>query len=179
MPDVPTIHIRRATIADAAVIARHRADMFADMGDLPDTLRARLETASTRALAGALHTGDYVGWLCEDTSTPERRLVAGGGVLLRARLPGPRTIAGTSQLLTGREAIVYNMFTEREWRRRGLARRIMDEILAWARSTADVDSLVLHASDEGRPLYASLGFVATNEMRFNAPLSRDDAGAQD
>jgi hypothetical protein len=27
-------------------------------------------------------------------------------------------------------------------------------------------SVVLHASDEGRPLYETLGFVPTNEMRL-------------
>jgi len=41
----------------------------------------------------------------------------------------------------------------------------MKEIIAWASKTG-IDSLVLHASDEGRPLYETLGFIATTEMRF-------------
>ena len=162
------VTLRRAHEADAATIARHRADMFSDMGDLPEALRADLEDATRRRLTDALRSGEYVGWLVE-TDDAERAVVAGGGVLVRARLPRPGTVAGVPRVLVGREAIVYNMFTERAWRRRGLARRLMEEIVAWARAS-DVDGLVLHASDEGRPLYASLGFVDTNEMRFAATL---------
>ena len=33
-----------------------------------------------------------------------------------------------------------------------------------------VQRLVLHASDEGRPLYEAIGFAATNEMRYTGPL---------
>jgi hypothetical protein len=35
-----------------------------------------------------------------------------------------------------------------------------------------VARLVLHASDDGRALYESLGFVATNEMRYAGALAK-------
>jgi hypothetical protein len=41
-----------------------------------------------------------------------------------------------------------------------------DEVIADAQATG-LASLVLHASDAGRPLYERLGFVATNEMRLD------------
>lgn len=41
----------------------------------------------------------------------------------------------------------------------------MRHILDWARQER-LDRLVLHASDDGRPLYERLGFAATNEMRY-------------
>jgi len=41
----------------------------------------------------------------------------------------------------------------------------MEQIIAWARAER-LDRLVLHASDEGRGLYAKMGFIQTNEMRF-------------
>jgi GNAT superfamily N-acetyltransferase len=160
--------VRRAHEGDSATIARHRADMFSDMGQLPAHLRGELEDATRRLLSDALRTGEYVGWLVE-TTDGTATIVAGGGVLLRARLPGLGATTSGPCVLTGREGIVYNMFTERGWRRRGFARRLMKEILAWAPSS-DVSSLVLHASDQGRPLYASLGFVGTSEMRYARPL---------
>lgn len=58
-----------------------------------------------------------------------------------------------------------NMFTEPGHRRKGLARQLVGEILAWARARG-LRTLILHASDEGRPLYTSLGFEPTNEMRL-------------
>ena len=50
-----------------------------------------------------------------------------------------------------------------------MARRLMTEILSWARAVR-LESLVLHAATDGRPLYEQLGFVATNEMRFTGDL---------
>jgi len=56
------------------------------------------------------------------------------------------------------------MYTEPEHRRRGLARRLMEAMIGWCREEGYA-SLFLHASDEGRALYAALGFSPTNEMR--------------
>jgi GNAT superfamily N-acetyltransferase len=64
---------------------------------------------------------------------------------------------------------VLNVFTEPEWRKRGAARLVMEEILRWAREEK-LDRLVLHASDEARSLYEQMGFIATNEMRFGEEL---------
>jgi len=44
--------------------------------------------------------------------------------------------------------------------------KIIERIIDWTREQG-IDSLVLHASDEGRALYERLGFIATTEMRFN------------
>ena len=42
----------------------------------------------------------------------------------------------------------------------------MRHVLAWTRDEG-ITSVVLHASDAGRPLYEDLGFVATNEMQYS------------
>ena len=41
----------------------------------------------------------------------------------------------------------------------------MEHLLAWCRGEG-IEVVELHASDEGRPLYESLGFIQTNEMRL-------------
>jgi len=65
----------------------------------------------------------------------------------------------------GPQALVMNVFTERAWRRRGVGEALMREVLRWCRANG-VDSVVLHASEDGRPLYWNLGFTPTNEMRY-------------
>ena len=57
------------------------------------------------------------------------------------------------------------MYTEPAVRRHGIAKRLMDEMIEWCRKEG-FGSVSLHASEYGRPLYASLGFQATNEMRL-------------
>ena len=146
--------LRLATAADAAVIAHHRVAMFRDMGVLADADAAALERGSRRALADALSDGSYRGWLVE----ADGRIVAGGGVVLRPLLPRPGHPAG------GCEAYVLNVYTAPTHRRLGLARRLMAQILTWC-DDSGVSRVSLHASDDGRPLYATIGFAPTNEMR--------------
>jgi GNAT superfamily N-acetyltransferase len=51
-------------------------------------------------------------------------------------------------------------------RRRGIARALMNEVLEYCRAQG-FRSVYVHASDAGRPLYESLGFIPTNEMRLD------------
>ena len=60
---------------------------------------------------------------------------------------------------------VVNVYVERAWRRRGLARKLMGLMIEWTRKEC-YPHLLLHASHDGRPLYESMGFAATNEMRL-------------
>jgi predicted GNAT family acetyltransferase len=63
------------------------------------------------------------------------------------------------------QAVLLNVYTQPAWRRRGIAERLVREVLAWA-AARGVSSVVLHASAAGRRLYERLGFAATNEMIF-------------
>src|SRR5437879_13759136 len=75
--------IRLATVADAPALARHRAEMFRDMGDLPDELYDPLVDAARRALDACLRTGEYVGWVVCPADHPDE-IVAGAGKIGRA-----------------------------------------------------------------------------------------------
>jgi 2-iminobutanoate/2-iminopropanoate deaminase len=151
--------VRRADARDAATIARHRAAMFRDMGDLSADDFDVLCKASEDWLAPRLASGEYIGWLVEQSGV----VVAGGGVLLREMWPVPGCCRA------GRWAHVGNVYTEHSHRRRGLARSLMDAILLWCRANA-IDHITLAASDEGRPLYELLGFEADG-MAMKLPHS--------
>lgn len=77
----------------------------------------------------------------------------------------PRPDTGGRELVGGPQGLILNVYTEPAWRRRGLAVLLMQRVLDWAAANG-VKSLVLHASNDGRPLYEKLGFTATNEMRY-------------
>jgi GNAT superfamily N-acetyltransferase len=157
--------IRLATRGDLDIISEHRAQMFSDMGELPAELFESFRAQSKEALHRMFERDQYIGWLASPHDRPEK-IVAGAGVQLREVPPHPQPDAnGKIDIVSGRQAIIQNVYTEPDWRRRGLALQLMKEIIAWARKTG-IDSLVLHASDEGRPLYERLGFIATTEMRF-------------
>ena len=160
--------IRRADVEDAAVIARHRARMFQDMGELSRETFDDFLAASQAWTERALASGEYIGWLAAPQTEPAV-IVAGAGVQRRQVPPHPCRPSRDGVFAKGRHAIVLNVFTEPEWRNRGVAEVLMEEIIRWAREEK-LDRLVLHASAQARSLYERTGFVATNEMRFGDAL---------
>ena len=155
--------IRRATAADAGVLARHRAEMFRDMGELPASMYDTLIDAARAYLTQAVTDGRYVGWVAE-LDAGSREIIGGAGLQLRELLPRPDV--ARERLVRGPQGLIVNVYTERAWRRKGVADALMRELLQWCRENG-IESVVLHASDDGRPLYEKLGFRPTNEMRYD------------
>jgi len=160
--------VRRATLDDVATLARHRAEMFRDIHGIADNQYDAMAETSRRYFESALPDGEYLAWLAEPESSPGT-IAGGAGMQLRRALPGISHRAGVAEVTTGPQGLVLNVFTERAWRRRGVARLLMEHVIAGARM-AGASTLVLHASSEGRPLYEALDFSATNEMRYTGEL---------
>ena len=149
------ITIREAAAAESAIILHQRRSMFRDMGEGTVEELDRMVATASPWLARALADGSYRHWLALDGSA---RVIGGGGVLLS---PWP---ANPKDPCTER-ALILNVYTEPEFRKRGIARQIVVTILNWAQRRG-LKTINLHASDEGRFLYEKLGFEATNEMRL-------------
>ena len=161
-----SVTIRRATIEDIPIIARHRVAMFHDMGQLSDALKPDMERTTLALLPRTRPPGESVGWLAVPERAPPT-VGAGAGAQLWSVQPYLRRSAGgASSVGDGRQALVVNVYTEPGYRRCGIARRLMREIIDWAQAEG-IARVNLHASDAGRPLYESLGFTPTNEMRMN------------
>jgi GNAT superfamily N-acetyltransferase len=149
------ITIREALPSDSAIILHHRRSMFRDMGEGTVEELDRMVEVARPWLERALAEGWYRHWMALDDSG---RVAGGGGVLLS---PWP---ANPKDPCTER-AVILNVFTEPEFRKRGIARQIILTILDWVKEK-DFRAVNLHASLEGRRLYEKLGFEATNEMRL-------------
>jgi len=163
MPERPGFRLRPATPNDAPLLAKHRVEMFRDMGRIPDeATAAELRAAAEPMIGEWVAAGTYVGWLAEPLTRPGL-VVGGAGIQLRPMLPRPDP--NRPGILSGPEAYVLNVFVERAWRRRGVAALLMDQVMSYAKERR-LRVVTLHASDEGRPLYERLGFASTNEMRL-------------
>ena len=162
-------HVRLATPADADLIGSHRARMFRDMGDVPPHLFDKFYSMSCDRLREQLTSGEYVGWLASPSDSLDQ-IIGGAGVQLRRVMPHPLTSPdGEPGIAEGRHAIIVNVFTEPEFRRRGVAALLMQHVIDWSRQVR-LDRLVLHASDDGRALYQQFGFVPTTEMEFSGTI---------
>jgi len=146
------IAIREASLEDIPHILRHRRRMFEDMGQAgSDAITATFETF----LRDAMPRGRYRGWLAV---TDDGRVAAGAGVAIV-------DWSGSPADPQPRRGWIQNVYTEPEFRRQGLARRLMETTISWCRE-AGFAHISLHASVYGRPLYEELGFTPTNEMRL-------------
>ena len=153
--DKTGITIREASEAYLETILHHRRSMFRDMAEGTVEELDRMVEVARPWLAKALGDGSYRHWLALDSAG---RVAGGGGVLLS---PWP---ANPFDPCVER-AVILNVYTELEFRRRGIARLVMETILAWIRGYG-LKSVNLHSSAEGRALYEKLGFTPTNEMRL-------------
>jgi GNAT superfamily N-acetyltransferase len=148
-------HIRSASLHDLHHLVHHRRAMFEDMGHSDTAVLDRVDQTSQEYFSEALRLGTYKAWLVE---TSEARVVSGGGIVI-ADWPG---YPGES---LAKRVWILNMYTEPDVRRLGLAKRLLQTILDWCRNEG-FRTVSLHASPAGRPLYESLGFQPTNEMRL-------------
>jgi GNAT superfamily N-acetyltransferase len=151
--------VRRATLADADVLVQQRIAMFTDMQVPLDA--AALDPAFRAWLAQTMTAGTYRAWLAE---TAGGEVAGGGGITIIPWPPGP-------QYAGDRLAFVYNVYTERPHRRRGLARLIMDTIHDWCRAEG-ITSVALNASRDGKPLYESMGYTESPSPMMFLPIVR-------
>jgi GNAT superfamily N-acetyltransferase len=149
------LQLRHALPGDLEEILRHRCGMFHDMGFTdPSTLNAVAENSRAFIRRG-LREGWYRGWF----AIAGDRVAAGAGLLITDWVAHPLSPED------GRRAYILNVYTYPEFRRRGLAKQLMQEIITACRDEG-FRTIWLHASEYGRPIYSSLGFEPTNEMKL-------------
>jgi GNAT superfamily N-acetyltransferase len=147
--------VRRADVTDIDMLVAQRHAMFRDVHHSEEAL---LNSMSANFRAWALqhmNAGDYLAWLAEARDGT----IAAGAALWMMDWP-PHVIGKSS-----RRGNIVNVYTRDKFRRLGLARQMMETVLAWCRENG-VDIVILHASPFGRGLYESMGFKPTNEMRL-------------
>jgi GNAT superfamily N-acetyltransferase len=157
-----SFEIRLATPADARLLATQRVGMFRDMARTTREIEPSLFESCADYLAKALQSGEYVGWVAQLTPSPHTP-IGGAGVQFRPLVP--RTDPDGKSVLIGREGLILNVYVDPAHRRQGVARVLTETIIRWAPG-AGIVRLVLHASPDGKSLYESLGFLASNEMIF-------------
>jgi GNAT superfamily N-acetyltransferase len=137
--------LRRAGVTDAADLTRLRALMIRAMGNDPTVpgWAAACEQAFARRLA---EPDRFAAWVVEVDGRP----VSSGVGWLEEHLPAPGAF-------DGRRGHIASMSTEPGAQRQGHARSVLGALMAWF-AELEVPRIDLRATQDGRPLYESLGF---------------------
>jgi GNAT superfamily N-acetyltransferase len=147
--------IRQATIDEAAIVGDHRRAMFSDMRSGDDAALDAMSAKFLPWLLPRMESGEYLAWFAV---AADGSVAAGLGLWL---MDWPPHMIGPGS----RRGNILNVYTEPAHRRQGLARALMLTALDWCRANG-IRSVILHASNDGRAIYESLGFKPTNEMRL-------------
>jgi GNAT superfamily N-acetyltransferase len=145
--------LRSATLDDVEHLLHQRYAMFLEMGFSQDDVRPAVAAARTY-LTHALPAGSCHAWL----ALHEQQII-GGGFLVINDWPGVPGCVGPQY------PWILNVYVEPEFRRRGVARLLMNQMIEYCRN-AGFPFVALHPSADGKPLYEKLGFVPTDEMRL-------------
>ncbi len=138
--------IRPAVAADIPALVELRLGMFESMGHSDPADLIRLRRQSIKYMHEKIPTGEYLSWVADVNG----QAVASGGLVIRS---APPTIHNPS----GLEGYVISVFTAPEWRKQGMARGIMNTIIDYLRKNG-IAKVTLRTTEQGRPLYTSLGF---------------------
>ncbi len=144
------MEIVRATYDDRNWILRHRVEMFRDMGK-PDDELLETERLTKEDLYRGLDERTLYYLIKEESA-----IVGGCGVSICHILPSNNNPSGDI-------AYIFNMYIEKDYRRRGLALSLMDHIRKECKERG-VFRLYLHASEQGRGVYEKAGFTTTEKF---------------
>ena len=140
---------------DVNLLAEHRKKMWLDIHPEYEKDVRATEKRTKRWIGRQLSKGSLIGLV---VSTADGEAVGSGCIWLREEQPRP-----TSMRLV--VPYLMSMYTEKRFRRQGVATLIVKGALDWCREK-NYDRVILHASKEGRTVYEDLGFELSNEMKF-------------
>ena len=147
--------LRDAGVPDVDLLVRHRREMWKDVGMRKKQALDEADRVYRKWVKSGFRNGSLLGWIVET----KKGVVAGSGCMwLRPVLPRPNLKAQIQPYL-------LSMYTERSFRRKGVASMVMREAIKWCRRNRH-SRLALHASPHGRKLYRKQGFARTWEMRL-------------
>lgn len=149
---------RMATLDDLDLLTETRIEVLRAANQLSvDTDMTEVKEQSYRYYRTAMKNDTHCACLVFDGE----RFVGAGGISYFQVMP-------TYHNPTGRKGYIMNMYTRPEWRRKGIATKVLDLLIENARGRG-ITAISLEATEMGRPLYEKYGFVCMkSEMELPA-----------
>ena len=144
--------IRNANIGDIDILVKFRKQQLIDEGIAPEN---NVDERFKDYFTNAISKNSIICFLAIEDGNP----VATCGLYFYQLPP--------SYFSTGRIANIINVYTIKEYRRKGIASMLLKKVIDEAKSL-NYSDIRLHASADGRPVYEKFGFVdATGFMQLS------------
>ena len=143
---------RRAGSHDRELLTRLRLKVLRAANGLEEDVDlSRTELESRRYYETCFLEDSHAAWLVFDGE----EVVGTGAVSFYQVMP-------TYHNPSGKKAYIMNMYTRPDYRRRGIAYRVLELLTAEA-EMRQIDAVTLEATAAGRPLYEAFGFTAMRD----------------
>jgi ribosomal protein S18 acetylase RimI-like enzyme len=145
-----SMHIRQITSQDAAAYRNLRLE---GLRNHPEAFSESVEEFAARAV------GDIAAMIGDNPASPDGFIL--GAFDDKDRLVGVVSLARESFLKERHKAILWGMHVSADYRRRGIGRRLVEELVTRARDYGDIEQIILNAATRNTPavrFYESLGF---------------------
>ncbi len=151
------INIREIHPHEDALIAKHFYHLWLD-NDVPDALiKPGWSDITTEFIDRARRELSFKAWAIEIDGVA----IGSTGCQLFAGLY-PNGLAEEYR----KYGYIWGVYVEAPFRRRGFGKQLTTMAIDYLKSIG-CTRVILHASPSGQPLYSSLGFVTSNEMRLD------------
>jgi GNAT superfamily N-acetyltransferase len=150
--DRESVTVRRATPADAPLLAEHRAAVWIETDTWTSAQLQPQLPVWRDFFERCMRDESYAAYIAENDGA----VIGSGGLLVYLVVPRP----GNGSDRAGR---VQSVYVAPHARRRGVAREIVRHIITLAREKR-LASLVLRPTEASRSLYAEFGFQAADEL---------------
>ncbi len=151
-----TITYRAATLDDAEALAHLRYEMEIERHPGEASLdRGTFLAAHCEVTRDGMARDDMRAWVAEADSVPV------ACVILLAWRMHPNYSEPHR-----RRGLVTGVYTQPAYRRQGIGRHLMEQLVAYARERG-ISRLILWASEMGGPMYEQVGFTQSRAMELN------------
>lgn len=152
---------KKATIKDIDVLTRTRIIVLRAANNLSaDTNMSEVQKQSYEYYLKALKNNTHIAYLVFN----ENSIVGSGGISFFQVMP-------TYHNPSGYKAYIMNMYTHPDYRRRGIAYKMLDILVNEAKSKG-INAISLETTEMGRPVYEKYRFVQMkNEMELVYDIS--------
>ncbi|MFW9971023.1 MAG: GNAT family N-acetyltransferase [Candidatus Odinarchaeota archaeon] len=139
--------LRKATLNDLEKLIDFRVKFLEEIQTPPSDMDMEIFRNELKDyLLDKIPCNEFIAWLAES----DNEVIATSGLSFLQKPPHFINI-------TGKFAYIMNMYTIPKWRRKGIASALLEKLLEEIKKKG-IQSVTLHATQDGRPLYENYGF---------------------
>ena len=150
------LHTKIANPEDDFVVARHFYQMWLDLDFQESDIDCSWQKETIKYIERARQDLEYKAFIAEI----EGKVIGSVSCQL---------FAGLYPLIFNKKlrryGYIWGVYVEKSYRNRGIGKKLTTKAIDYLKSI-DCTRVVLHASPQGKPVYESLNFIASNQMHL-------------